>query len=106
MTSRDSHRWWATSQIGKEYHMAMSLSGEDKQWIRELLAEQLSASEARYREQLEGVETRLLTEFHKWASPFESRQRTHGAAIRTLDTEYESLADRVRKLEEKQKPTQ
>ena len=86
--------------------MAMCLTSEDRQWIREFLTEQLSASEARYREQLEGVETRLLTEFHKWASPLESRQRTHGAAIRTLDLEFELLADRVTKLEEKQKPSQ
>jgi hypothetical protein len=106
----------------------MSLTSEDKQWIRELLSEQsagsearyrglleasearyrglLEASEARFREQLEGVETRLLTEFHKWASPLESRQRTHGAAIRTLDLEFELLADRVTKLEENQKPAQ
>ena len=82
--------------------MVMSLTSEDKQWIRELLSEQLAA----LREQIEGVETRLLTEFHRWASPFESRQRTHTSAIRTLDLEFELLADRVTKLEEKQKPSQ
>jgi hypothetical protein len=43
----------------------MALSDEDKQWI-----------EVR----LEKVETTLLTEFHKWASPVEARQRTHAAA--------------------------
>ena len=36
------------------------LTDEDKQWIKE---------------QLENVETTLLTEFHKWASPVELRQR-------------------------------
>ncbi len=46
------------------------LTDEDKQWIRE---------------QLEGVETTLLTEFHKWASPVELRQRSHAAALRALD---------------------
>jgi len=35
----------------------VSLTEEDKQWIRE---------------QLERVETTLLTEFHKWASPLEA----------------------------------
>ena len=35
----------------------MSLTEEDKSWITE---------------QLRGVETTLLTEFHKWASPVEA----------------------------------
>ncbi len=51
------------------------LTDEDKQWITE---------------QLEKVETTLLTEFHKWASPVELRQRTHAAALRALDAEVES----------------
>jgi len=62
----------------------MSLDNEDKQWIRE---------------QLEHVETTLLTEFHKWASPLEARQRTHSAALRALDLEMEQMDDRVKKLE-------
>ena len=61
------------------------LSDEDKQWITE---------------QLERVETRLLTEFHKWASPVELRQKSHAAAIRAMDAEIESLGDRVKRLEE------
>jgi hypothetical protein len=36
---------------------------------------------------LERVETRLLTEFHKWASPAEARAKTHTAAIRAIDLE-------------------
>ena len=62
----------------------MSLSEDDKQWIRG---------------ELERVETTLLTEFHKWASPVEMRQRSHSAALRALDTEVEAIADRVTKLE-------
>ena len=62
----------------------MALSEQDKEWIVE---------------QLRKTETTLLTEFHKWASPVEMRQRSHAAAIRALDTETESLADRVSKLE-------
>lgn len=62
----------------------MPLSDEDKTWISE---------------QLEGVETRLLTEFHKWASPVEVRQRSHAAAIRALDVELEAITDRIKKLE-------
>ena len=62
------------------------LTDDDKQWITE---------------RLEKVETTLLTEFHKWASPVELRQRSHAAALRALDAEIESLADRVTKLESK-----
>jgi hypothetical protein len=61
------------------------LTDDDKQWI---LA------------QLERVETKLLTEFHKWASPVEMRVRSHSAALRAIDIEVESVADRVTKLEE------
>lgn len=62
----------------------MPLSEEDKQWIRQLR---------------ERVETALLTEFHKWASPVEMRQRSHSAAMRAMDVEIEALQDRVKKLE-------
>jgi hypothetical protein len=48
---------------------------------------------------LERVETALLTEFHKWASPAEARARTHTAAIRAIDLEMEALTERVQKLE-------
>lgn len=43
-------------------------------------------------QKLERVETSLLTEFHKWASPVEARQRTHAAVLRVL--EMEALFDR------------
>ena len=48
---------------------------------------------------IERTETALLTEFHKWASPVETRQRTHAAALRAIDAEIEPLNDRVKKLE-------
>lgn len=60
------------------------LTDEDKQWIRQ---------------QLEKVETILLTEFHKWASPVELRQRSHAAALRAVDPEVESLSVRLKNLE-------
>jgi hypothetical protein len=60
------------------------LTDEDKQWIRG---------------QLEKVETTLLPEFHKWASPVELRQKSHAAALRALDVEVESLSDRLKNLE-------
>ncbi|HME07482.1 MAG TPA: hypothetical protein VKG25_10540 [Bryobacteraceae bacterium] len=64
----------------------MSLTDEDKSWITE---------------QLRAVETILLTEFHKWASPVEARQRTHAAALRAVDLEMEALSDRVANLEKR-----
>jgi hypothetical protein len=53
------------------------------------------------KQDLERVETALLTEFHKWASPLEARMRTHTAALRAVDAEMEALTDRVQKLEGK-----
>jgi hypothetical protein len=63
----------------------MGLTSEDKEWING---------------QLEGLETRLLTEFQKWASPNEARVRTHTAALRAIDLELEAVSDRVTKLED------
>ena len=63
----------------------MSLTNEDKEWING---------------QLERLETRLLTEFQKWASPNEARVRTHTAALRASDMELEAVSDRVTKLED------
>jgi len=62
------------------------LSEDDKRWIAE---------------QMERVETSLLTEFHKWASPVELRVHSHAAVIRALDVEMESLSAGVRAFEEK-----
>ena len=64
--------------------VGFSLTDEDKQWIRE---------------ELERVETSLLTEFHMWASPMEARVRSHSATMRAFDAELESLNDRVSNLE-------
>jgi hypothetical protein len=73
----------------------MSLTNEDKQWI----VNAINSSESRLIARIEAVETSLLTEFHKWASPLEARMRTHTAALRAIDLEIESLSDRVAKLE-------
>jgi hypothetical protein len=63
----------------------VSLTDEDKQWINARLVR---------------VETALLTEFQKWASPNEARVRTHTAALRAVDLELEAVSDRVTKLED------
>ena len=52
-------------------------------------------------QKLERVETTLLTEFHKWASPTEARLRTRAAAIRAIDLEMEALSRRDTKLEDR-----
>jgi hypothetical protein len=71
-------------QIGRLPYNWLVLTEEDKQWINE---------------RLEKVETTLLTEFHKWASPIELRQRSHAAVLRALDAEVESVSDRLKNLE-------
>jgi hypothetical protein len=108
--------------------MAMSLTSEDKQWIQETMSEafehfgqqvdhklgvlelkldqkldhKLEALEHRMTEKLYGQETRLLTAFHSWGSPMETRLRSHSAALRALDVELETLKERVDRLERKQ----
>ena len=79
----------------------MSLTDEDKTWITEQLREEKNRITEQLTEQLRTVETSLLTEFHKWASPSEARQRTHTATLRAIDLEMESLSERVAKLEGK-----
>ena len=71
-------------RVGPLPYNGRVLTEEDKQWISS---------------RLEKVETTLLTEFHKWASPVELRQKSHAAALRALDAEVESLSDRLKNLE-------
>jgi hypothetical protein len=81
ITGRAAHPFRVTPSLSYNWPV---LTDEDKQWITG---------------QLEKVETTLLTEFHKWASPVELRQRSHAAALRALDAEVESLSDRLKNLE-------
>jgi hypothetical protein len=62
----------------------MPLDDDDKRWISD---------------QLERVETSLLTEFHKWASPADIRLRSHRDAIHALEIDVDSLKERVKDLE-------
>jgi hypothetical protein len=75
------------------------LTDEDKQWIDKTIASRLEEERQWVVERIEKLETTLLTEFHKWASPIDLRQRTHAAALRALDAEVESLSDRLKNLE-------
>jgi len=75
------------------------LTQEDKKWIASEISAQIAASEERMGARIERIETTLLTEFHKWASPVVTRLRSHSSAMRTMDLELEALQDRVEKLE-------
>jgi len=86
------------------------LTEDDKQWINQQLHQQLHQQletlEGRFTQQLETLETKLLTAFHDWASPTEQRLRSHSAVMRALDLELETLQERVTKLEQQQPPKQ
>jgi hypothetical protein len=51
----------------------------------------IKASEENTYARIERVETTLLTEFHKWASPAEMRARSHAAVLRAIDAGIEFL---------------
>ena len=77
------------------------LTADDKKWITDEISRQISGSEERIGARMEKIETALLTEFHKWASPVITRLRSHSDALRTMDLELEALQGRVDKLEGK-----
>jgi len=75
------------------------VDSELKQYLIEMEERIVASLKAYVSERSERVETKLLTEFHKWASPAEARNRTISAALRAIDLEMEALADRVGALE-------
>ena len=75
---------------------------ELKQYLIEMEERIVSSLKGYVNERSEQVETKLLTEFHKWASPAEARTRTISAALRAIDVEREANDDRVKKLEGRQ----
>lgn len=92
----------------------MSLTNEDKLWITEQLTAhsnvltqhtrlEIGGLETRLKDythgQIEQLETKLLTEFQKWASPLENRMRVHRAAMQALDSQIDYVDDRLKKLE-------
>ena len=79
----------------------MSLNETDKQWIASQIASHIERSEERLAARIEHVETALLTEFHKWASPMEMRVKSPSTVLRALDMEIDSINERVTKLEGK-----
>ena len=78
------------------------MDAELKQYLIEMEERIVSSLKGYVNERSEQVETKVLTEFHKWASPAEARSRTISAALRAIDLEMESIDDRVKKLEGRQ----
>ena len=75
---------------------------ELKQYLIEMEERIVSSLKGYVNERCEQVETKLLAEFHKWASPAEARSRTISAALRAIDMEIEANHDRAKKLEGRQ----
>jgi hypothetical protein len=75
------------------------VDAELKQYLIEMEERTVSSLKAYVNERCEEVETKLLTEFHRWASPADARHRTISAALRAIDLEMEAIDDRVTKLE-------
>jgi len=84
----------------------MSLTDDDKKWISDKINDTINGaiakSETRLTAAIERVETSLLTEFHKWASPSKCVQIPTTPQSAPSDLEMEALADRVSKLEPRQ----
>jgi hypothetical protein len=117
MALTDEDKTWFAAQLGvlraESSERINALRAEFSEHVSALRAgfsEQLSALRAEFIQRLEAQrielsdrieksETTLLTEFHKWASPVELRQRSHAAAMRAFDAELEAVSERVTKLE-------
>lgn len=59
----------------------------------------VTASEERLIERIRDTETTLLTEFHKWASPIDTRVRGLSSMLRAVDADLEYFQERLKKLE-------
>ena len=70
-----------------------------KQYLIEMEERIVSSLKGYVNERCEQVETKLVTEFHKCASPADARHRTISAALRAIDLEIASNKDLAKKLE-------
>jgi uncharacterized protein YdcH (DUF465 family) len=64
------------------------------------LYEYLDAKFERVYKRIDQMETTLLTEFHKSASPMAARQRSREAVAKMVDAEIKFSSDRPKNLEE------
>ena len=72
------------------------------------IEKRVEASEQRLRDEIKeanhNLETKLITEFWKWASPVEARARGSRDTLHALELEVDSLKERMRKLEGERPP--
>ena len=69
--------------------------------LRSHVDQVVSQSEDRSRAHTELVETRLLTEFWKWARTADARYRQHQAIVGGLDIRVQTIEDRLSDLEQR-----
>lgn len=67
------------------------LSDEDKTWIDDRFAGMT--------ERMEAMETRLVTEFHRWAQTYEVRARGTSMAVAEFDERLGLVEERLSRLE-------
>ena len=75
------------------------MDAELKLYLIEMEERIVSVLKGYVNQRCEQVETSLLTEFQKWASPADARNRSIATALRALDLEMEAHDDRIKKLE-------
>jgi hypothetical protein len=96
---------WFTSQLERTEERLAAVERAQERLAGEVvrvegrLAGEIIRVDERLTARIEHVETALLTEFHKWASPLEMRMRTHSAVLRAMDLEIEAATDRIPKLD-------
>jgi hypothetical protein len=73
MSLTDEDKSWITEQFREN---SSRIAGQLREEFRAELRAEIRANWDRTTEEIRRVETSLLTEFHKWASPSEARQRT------------------------------
>jgi len=96
----DEDKTWFSQRFEEHTRLLRQELEQHTRLFRQELNQRFEEHTRLFEQKLEKVETTLLTEFHKWASPQEMRLRTHAAAIHALDAEVESLSDRPRNLEQ------
>jgi hypothetical protein len=91
MSLTDDDKAWLKGELDGQREWMKGAQDDQRAWV----SSQLKILDAK----IEHVETSLLTEFHKWASPLEMRLHSHTATLRAVDLEQEAIAERVTKLE-------
>jgi hypothetical protein len=86
------------------------LTDDDKQWFRDILDGRLDALEQRLKdhtaEAVRDMETKILTEFHKWGSTSDMRTRQAIADIGMFSERLLNVEDRLTALERQRGKTQ